>query len=192
MARPREFDRADALQEATEVFWRNGYDAASMQDLVENMGIGRASLYDTFGSKRELYDEALDCYRKRIAEDLLDPLRRDGPAPRCIRNFFLGLVRFQARKETPGCLMVKSAVLPPKDDAAAAAAARSFLAELEGAFRAVIRRGQEEGGIPKEKSARVLSRFLAHMALTLAVTASIRKEYRYLRDLVDAALAILR
>ena len=55
MARHKEFEREEALQKAMEVFWSRGYGAASIQDLVEHMGINRQSLYDTFGDKHALY-----------------------------------------------------------------------------------------------------------------------------------------
>ncbi|MFE5588533.1 helix-turn-helix domain-containing protein, partial [Kitasatospora sp. NPDC056531] len=59
MARTKEFDPDAALQAALELFWRRGYEATSMADLVEGLGIARASIYATFGSKRELYLRAL-------------------------------------------------------------------------------------------------------------------------------------
>lgn len=62
--RPRKFDRAAALDQATRIFWSKGYEATSISDLVKTMGIGSPSLYAAFGSKEALYAEALDYYRK--------------------------------------------------------------------------------------------------------------------------------
>ncbi len=62
MPRVKEFDPDQALDRAMELFWRKGYEATSVQDLVEHMGINRFSLYDTFGSKHELFMAALDRY----------------------------------------------------------------------------------------------------------------------------------
>ncbi|MEA2965178.1 MAG: TetR/AcrR family transcriptional regulator, transcriptional repressor for nem operon, partial [Alphaproteobacteria bacterium] len=59
MARPREFDRDEALERAMSVFWSKGFAATSTSDLVEAMQIGRQSMYDSFGDKRALYLEAL-------------------------------------------------------------------------------------------------------------------------------------
>ncbi len=62
MARPREFDRDEVLDKAIEVFWTQGYDGTSVQDLVDAMGIQRGSLYAAFGDKHQLFLEALDRY----------------------------------------------------------------------------------------------------------------------------------
>ena len=62
MARPREFDEAEALDRAMEVFWKQGYQNTSVDDLLDTMGIQRGSFYNTFGSKRETYLRAIDRY----------------------------------------------------------------------------------------------------------------------------------
>ena len=62
MGRPREFDVDTALDLALQVFWRNGYEGASMADLTEAMGITKPSLYAAFGNKEELFRKALDRY----------------------------------------------------------------------------------------------------------------------------------
>src|SRR5467141_1819369 len=71
MGRHKEFDRAEALHKAMEVFWSRGYEAASIQDLVGAMGINRQSLYDTFGDKHSLYLSALETYRQEQEQNLL-------------------------------------------------------------------------------------------------------------------------
>ena len=63
--RPRAFDREAALEQATRLFWRKGYAATSISDLTKAMGIGSPSLYAAFGSKEQLYREALDYYGTR-------------------------------------------------------------------------------------------------------------------------------
>src|SRR3982074_3060381 len=62
MGRPREFDPDQALDIALQVFWRRGYEGASMADLTEAMGITKPSLYAAFGNKEELFRKALDRY----------------------------------------------------------------------------------------------------------------------------------
>ena len=65
MARKKEFDEVEVLDKALDVFWKKGYSATSIQDLVDSMGINRASIYDTWGDKHNLYVESLKRYRQK-------------------------------------------------------------------------------------------------------------------------------
>src|SRR5260221_2847252 len=75
MARPREFDRDEALERAMSVFWSKGFTATSTSDLVEAMRIGRQSMYDSFGDKRALYLEALAHYQQQSVTAHIGRLR---------------------------------------------------------------------------------------------------------------------
>ena len=66
MARSKEFDEKQALRKAMELFWQQGYEKTSMQELVDYMGIHRRSIYDTFGDKRTLFLSALSYYEELI------------------------------------------------------------------------------------------------------------------------------
>ncbi len=81
MARTKEFDPDAALQSALELFWRRGYEATSMADLVEALGIGRASIYATFGNKHDLYLKALERYASSNGPSCSPSWR--SPARRC-------------------------------------------------------------------------------------------------------------
>src|ERR1700721_991383 len=74
MARPKEFDRDRALKKAMDVFWQQGYEATSTDDLVRAIGIGRQSMYDTFGDKHQLYVEALRLYEANTGAALFKRL----------------------------------------------------------------------------------------------------------------------
>ena len=85
MARTKEFDPDAALRAALELFWERGYEATSMADLVERLGIGRASLYATFGGKHELYLKALNLYLRTQDPDPVELLSRPGPVLPAVR-----------------------------------------------------------------------------------------------------------
>ena len=74
IGRPKEFDREEALQKAMELFWARGYEGTGMRELLQHMGIGRQSLYDTFGDKRSLFIEALKCYNRCVTQAIVDQL----------------------------------------------------------------------------------------------------------------------
>jgi AcrR family transcriptional regulator len=104
MARPREFDEGAVLDAAVLCFWKQGYEATSVRDLVEHTGITAASLYNAFGDKRELYEKALKHYvEENIADrirrcQLLPPLQAIGVttrlAPRCTLSWTKRELRF--------------------------------------------------------------------------------------------------
>ena len=82
MARPREFDREEALERATGVFWAKGYASTSTDDLLTAMGIGRQSLYNAFQDKRALYLEALERYQRTTTTGHLQRLNGAATAVR--------------------------------------------------------------------------------------------------------------
>jgi TetR/AcrR family transcriptional repressor of nem operon len=86
VARTKEFDPDAAVSAAMELFWLKGYEATSIQDLVDHLGIGRQSLYATFGSKHELYLKALDRYRDSQASALIDTLATAEPVLPAVRD----------------------------------------------------------------------------------------------------------
>ncbi len=118
MARPREFDVADALQDALEVFWRKGYEATSMQDLVAAMGIQKASLYAAFGDKHALYRAALRRYQQATLDELATHLAKAASPLAAIRGFVDEVATHAAGKDgRRGCFCVNaSSELAPSDD----------------------------------------------------------------------------
>src|SRR2546430_17047781 len=90
MARPKEFNPETALDKAIELFWRKGYEATSIEDLVASMDINRGSLYETFGDKQKLFLACMDRYCNGMAAIRLSLLNQPRPAlaaiRRCIRR----------------------------------------------------------------------------------------------------------
>src|SRR5437588_8135669 len=107
LGRPRAFDRDQALGRALDVFWRNGYEGASLSDLTEVMGINPPSLYAAFGNKEELFRKALDRYMEKRHEVLRDVLARP-KARDAIAALLTGTADSLTDKSTPtGCLLVQ-------------------------------------------------------------------------------------
>ena len=104
--RPRSFDRDLALEKAMRVFWEKGFAATSMTDLTTAMGIAPPSLYAAFGSKEDLYAEALDLYDQR-ARTLTEDIYSQGPS---LRDQIEASLRLSARidgKDVPtGCMVM--------------------------------------------------------------------------------------
>src|SRR3954454_7346027 len=109
MARTREFDTEAAVSAALTLFWSRGYEATSVRDLTQHLGIGQGSLYAAFGDKDGLYRAALEHYRATLAADALRDLEQGRDARSAIRSMFLERARIAAGGDGRGCLAVNAA-----------------------------------------------------------------------------------
>jgi TetR/AcrR family transcriptional repressor of nem operon len=109
MARPREFDPDTALDRATQLFWERGYEATSIQDLVDTLGINRASLYATFGDKAQIFEAVLDRYSDRISERVAQTLAPPAAGRAALRAYFSAVVESATQPRSPrGCLLLNT------------------------------------------------------------------------------------
>lgn len=192
MARPREFDEGAALEAAIQCFWSRGYEATSVRDLANAMGIAGPSLYNTFGDKRTLYRQALDHYVER---GFCDRVRRfeSELAPRAaIGAFFDEIIELSlADDQRKGCLIVNSALELAPHDPEFQAALADVLRDMEAFFHRCVKAGQDTGAINASLPADDLARMLLGLLMGLRVLARSRPEPELLRGLVRPALALL-
>ncbi|MCG6493803.1 TetR/AcrR family transcriptional regulator [Kitasatospora sp. A2-31] len=195
MARTKEFDPDAALQSALELFWRRGYEATSMADLVDELGIARASLYATFGSKRELYLRALERYGEQCDPGLLAELSQPGPVLPAVR----AVVRRYARESCEdaesglrrGCFVTNAAVeVAPRDPDAARRVAAS-LGHLETVLTAALVRAEAQRELPEGRDPRALARMLLVLLQGMRVIGKAGDGSARLRDAAEQALALL-
>ena len=192
MARPREFDRDGVLDRAMETFWARGYEATSIQDLVECMRINRGSLYDTFRDKRGVFLAAMDRYERIVAGDLLSTLTAPGSGKEAIRRFFALKVANAGRAgRPPGCLITNSAVERSLHDPHVAARVGASLAKMEAAFHGALARARDGGEIGKRRDLRALARFLTNTAQGLSVLSRAGAARAAKEDIVSVALSFL-
>lgn len=192
MARPRAFEREQVVEMALAVFWRQGYQATSVQDLVEATGLNRGSLYDTFGDKHGLFLEVVEYYRTRVSARRLEKLEEPGPLREKITTFFDEVIAFSVGEgRLLGCLMTNSAIeLAPHDrDVRLAVAAN--MGAMEAAFRRALTVARENGELAAEKSPTDLARFLTATANGLRVMAKVTPERAVLRSVARIALQAL-
>ncbi|MGX1883814.1 TetR/AcrR family transcriptional regulator [Streptomyces sp. NPDC055287] len=193
MARTKEFDPDAALQAALELFWRRGYEATTMADLVGHLGIGRASIYATFGNKHELYLKALDRYAGSRNPHLLGELSQPGPALPAVRAV---MRRFAAEaasdEERPaGCFVTNTAAeLAPHDDAAARRVEVSW-AHVETLLHSALVRAQAQGELPEDRDPRALARMLLVLMQGLRVVGKASSDPARVRDAAEQALTLL-
>lgn len=193
MARPREFDRTKALRQAMEAFWELGYEGTSTAALVERLGIGRSSLYAAFGSKDELYAEAMDSYIRDLRVRVIGKLRAEGPAMDVLEDFFLGVAERGAPNGEPlRCCMVVRACLSGTDQSPEIRARiKKAIAELDDAFHNLLQRARDEGTLGNGSKLRDSARFLTTTFQALNVAALAGRDRRELREIIRKALATL-
>lgn len=192
MSRTKEFDPDAALRAALDLFWERGYEATSMADLVERLGVARASIYATFGNKHDLYLKALDRYGDLVDPDLLRDLSQPGPALPAVR----ALVERYASEAGDdsgrrGCFIVNTAVeVAPHDRQAARRVAASW-DYLEAAMTSALIRAQAQGELAPGKDPRALARLLLVLMQGIRVVGKVSAEPRRLWDAATQALALL-
>lgn len=192
MARPREFDEMTALEAAIECFWQNGYEATSVRDLAEKMGLSAPSLYNAYGDKRALYERALEHYLDQSARARIKRLEESLPPKQAVRQFIEEIIRHSVNDpERRGCFLINSALeVAPHDRELRVFVADRF-AEIESFFRRSIKAAQAEGTVPQNRAAKDLARLLLGVLLGIRVLARSKPERALLEGVARPALALL-
>jgi len=192
LGRPRAFNADQALDRALTLFWRRGYEGASLSDLTQAMGINRPSLYAAFGNKEALFRKALDRYMARPAADLQRAV--EAPEARLVAERFLAdaVERLTDPANPPGCLAVHGAL-------ACGAEGDPIRQELvvrrqgtEAALRERFARARVEGDLAPGVDPAGLARYLAALTQGMAVQAAGGASRDELRQVAETALAALR
>ena len=173
------------------LFWCHGYEATSIQDLVEGMGINRSSLYGTFGDKHALYLAALERYQAIVGAQFLTILEQPGSAKAAIRRVFESVVEESlADGLHRGCLMTNSAVERAPHDADIAARIAANVDGTEAAFYRALSRAQAAGEIDSGDP-RARARFLVNALHGLRVMAKATADRAVLEDVAAVTLSVL-
>ena len=191
MARTKCFNRDEALEKAMQAFWAKGYEATSVQDLVDCMGINRGSLYDTFGDKHQLFLEALEQYGT-VALLRTDVLRQDGDAREILSKFMYVFMQKQVMDpKRRGCFMTNAAVELCSRDDECADRVRVFFEDMEDALGELIARGQAEGVIKTKRDPASLAGFFVGVMQGMRVVGKVTPDEKVLGPMVDVALTVL-
>lgn len=192
MARNKEFIPEKALDAALHLFWARGYEATSMQELVDCTGLSRSSLYDTFGDKHTLFLAALDKYQTIEDAGMCERMGdRSSPKAAIGRLFATLIERIQQADAPRGCFMLTAMLELGAHDPAVAERAHAALQAGEHLLTALIAQGQHIGEINQRLSAQALARHLLNTVRGLQALAKIQPPPSHLQDVVRTALALL-
>ncbi len=190
IGRPREFDRDVVLQKAIRLFWQNGFEATGIAELSEHLGIGRQSLYGTFGDKRTLFLEALRQYSDDSIGWLTATLDAPGSAVDNINAVLDTWVANSRKKDFCGCLMTNSISELGIRDPELRKLLKRNLGKMSAAFERALDRGKADGAISPDTDTRALAKMLVNTGQGLAVSAKVDSSYgsdvvKAIRDIMN-------
>lgn len=189
MARSKEFDYDQALDAALQVFWEKGYEATSVQDLVDATGVNRASLYQTFGNKDELFRKVLARFGES-SQDVRCATASVEPGMARIRAA-LRSAGEQAAGDTRGCLMVNAIVELACRDEEMKKHATKVQADMERFFVAELKEAERRGEIRPGQNHLALGRFLTNVIFGMRVTAKTGASGTAIREIVEVTLGAI-
>ncbi|MBI4389511.1 MAG: TetR/AcrR family transcriptional regulator [Nitrospinae bacterium] len=191
MARTREYDREQVLSRAVALFWRKGFDATSMSELVEATGLNTASMYKEFGNKDGLFESALEDYRKKRLVPFIKPLA-DEPNMKGIERFLTAAAANAEGADFTGCLMMNT--LSEKGSVSSGAIQRveKFCVKLEAVLENAVRGAQKEGSIPPKKDPVALANLIVCFIQGLVLFGRVEDNKPYIADIVETVKSALR
>lgn len=188
--RPRAFDRDAALDAAMRLFWRKGFAATSISDLTDAMGIGSPSLYAAFGSKEDLYAEALRRFADKTAPTIWNAFDQAGNARQAVEGLlFASAAEFPATSDKPAGCMVTLSTAGAEGCAAlgdlVSGGRRDGLRRLE----ARLAQAARDGELPPGSDAPAMARFYQAVQYGMALQARDGASRAELEGVVRAAMA---
>lgn len=190
MARTKEFDPTRALTKAMAVFWRLGYERASMDVLLREMGIAKQSLYDTFGDKRALYLKALAHYRDRTNADGRRVLESSASVREGFAKLLLGIAAETPQQHARGCLLLSANMEREAHDKEIAEFLRDNQAQVESIFLDALRRAQSSGELSAKHDPRAVARYFIISIQGMRSMARLRSDRRALKQVATIALTV--
>ncbi len=192
MARPREFDTDIVTDRALDLFWREGYECASLANLERETGVGRKGLYNTFGSKHGLFLEALKRYEARAIELVLAPLESAGAGRAAIAHV-LGLLasREGQLKGNRGCLICLTAESEVTQTEEIVQCVHGYLQRLRQGFANALGNARTAGDLAANKDPEALADFFVGTVMGLSAMARAGRPRTQIMHYIDTALATL-
>lgn len=192
MPRTKTFCEVAVLEKAMELFWKKGYSATSIKDLVEHLEINRQSMYDTYGDKKALFTKAFQHYRNTNKKRVQSLLAEYPSVRKGIQNFFLSAIKAALEdKERKGCFVINCAteLIPNHQEFLPLIA--SNRQEFEEIFMNYLQLGVEEGDISADKDLSIIASYLYTLYSGLQVNAKIHSDKTTLTKTVLLGLSVL-
>jgi len=190
--RTKDFNETDILRKAITLFWQKGYHATSLYDLIEELGIGRSSIYHAFGDKHNLFLKALELYQQEATARIQGLLNNAPSVKAAVKQLLQQVVNDIFTDACPkGCFKINSEV----EVAASDELIKKLVAEddliIEKALYQAIKKGQANGEISASKKPKALARFICNTVTGMRVYAKFRHDRQFFDDIVETTLSVI-
>ncbi|WP_028563018.1 TetR/AcrR family transcriptional regulator [Paenibacillus pinihumi] len=192
MARSKEFDTNLVLHKAMKVFGHHGYEGTSLQILLDGLGIARQSLYDTYGTKRDLFIKAVKHYLNEKSSTVVVYLERSGSVKQAVSDIFYEIVAtLQDEHRRKECLILYSAIDQVPHDPEIAALFEQDRNRLENAFHEALVRAVKQGELSPQQDLTALARYLYHSRYSLIQVTKLTDDPNVLKEITAITLSTL-
>ncbi|MFE4710291.1 TetR/AcrR family transcriptional regulator [Paenibacillus sp. NPDC056722] len=192
MARSKEFDTNLVLHKAMEVFGHYGYEGTSLQILLDGLGIARQSLYDTYGTKRDLFVKAVKHYLNEKSSAVVSYLERTESVKQSIEKIFSEIVAtLQDADRRKECLILYSAIDQVPHDPEIAALFEQDRIRLEKAFHEALIRAKDQNELNTQQDLLALAKYLYHARYALTQVAKLSDDAKVLEEITAVTLSVL-
>lgn len=193
MARPKAFTENTALEKAMNTFWKKGYHDTSMQDLVDNMSINRASMYDTFGDKHQLYLKSLENYRDINQCNLAKAIENEIVEREKIRIILRVLVDEALNDiDNKGCFFTNATLEMLPSDTDVSTIVLDNLCQMKAMLTDIIKNAQAKGEIQNNQTPESLADFVQCNIGGIRILAKARPSAQQLYGVVDNMMSVLK
>lgn len=190
--RPRLLNEDQMLEKALELFWENGYEATSMEDLLDCMGLNKGSLYHVFGSKRELFLKTLEFFGKKSQQDIKRKIQAAESPIEGIKNFFFEVASSSRGLHEKGCFMGNTISELAGIDKPLKDKAIQNLKNMEDIFFHHIEKAKKTKELKTGEDSRVIARYLVNLWNGINITRRIYPAGDVILSVINLQLSILK
>jgi TetR/AcrR family transcriptional regulator, transcriptional repressor for nem operon len=189
--RPKDFDESFVLDKAVDIFWRQGYEATSLEQLLDAMKMGKGSMYHNFGNKREVFRLSLDRFMHNFSTGFTTEISAAKDPIEFIRDFFLSIPKQGTNDHKKGCFLGNTVAELACIDPGLEKMAIEHLTKIEQTFFKYIKEAQGSGKLKSKEDAKLLARHLINLWNGLNITRRMYQNPKDLLPLVQLQLKVL-
>lgn len=189
--RPKDFDEAAVLDKAVDIFWKQGYEATNLEELLAAMQMGKGSMYHNFGNKREVFKLALNRFMENFGKWLENAILNSNDPVKFIKDFFRGIARQDSNDHKKGCFLGNTVAELACIDPGLEKVAADHLEKIELIFYAHIKEAHKSGKLKTKEDPRLLARHLINLWNGINITRRMYSRSRDLLPLIELQLRVL-